>query len=374
MRLPEAVVSAYRPDVAQMKLVARSVSPDGITHLAYNQTLDGLESYDSGLDAHVTRDGRLITVNDRTVRGASCATRRRTVTALAGLGEARLETGGLALPPSVTKSGRATTFSTGEAAKLRWYATEDGARLAWDVFTDGEDGDMFSVVVDAETGDTLESRSLTSKAGLAAISRTTRTRRRGPDHDAAVLVRRAHRRHAALGPVRAHVRRPQRPGPGDPAPRQAERACRSPRAADPWTPRLALRPPARTSRRDAVPAQRLLVELRQPRDQGDQPVPGLDQRARAHQPLPRVSGQPPIGFDEASGNFQRVNTSGAGKGNDYVEAEINDGQGLNNANFGTPADGSAPRMQMFLFTASTPTAATPPRSSTTRSRTVSTAA
>ncbi len=59
--------------------------------------------------------------------------------------------------------------------------------------------------------------------------------------------------------------------------------------------------------------------------------------------------KPPIGFDEASGNFQRVNSIVTGKGNDYVKAEINDGQGLNNANFSTPADGGSPRMQMFLF-------------------------
>jgi subtilisin-like proprotein convertase family protein len=59
--------------------------------------------------------------------------------------------------------------------------------------------------------------------------------------------------------------------------------------------------------------------------------------------------QPPIGFDEASGNFQRVNAGAAGAGNDYVRVEVNDGQGFNNANFDTPADGTAPRMQMFLF-------------------------
>src|SRR4029079_6155922 len=57
----------------------------------------------------------------------------------------------------------------------------------------------------------------------------------------------------------------------------------------------------------------------------------------------------PIGFDEASGNFQRVNTSGTGRANDYAQAEVNDGNGLNNANFGTPPDGVAPRMQMYLF-------------------------
>ncbi len=60
--------------------------------------------------------------------------------------------------------------------------------------------------------------------------------------------------------------------------------------------------------------------------------------------------QPPIGFDEASGNFQRVNTSGSGLGNDYIRTEVNDGQGFNNANFATPSDGKAPLMQMYLFT------------------------
>ena len=34
----------------------------------------------------------------------------------------------------------------------------------------------------------------------------------------------------------------------------------------------------------------------------------------------------PIGFDEASGNFQRTNTSGSGLGGDYVRLEVNDGE------------------------------------------------
>ena len=58
----------------------------------------------------------------------------------------------------------------------------------------------------------------------------------------------------------------------------------------------------------------------------------------------------PIGFDEASGNFQRTNTSGSGLGDDYVRLEVNDGEGRNNANFSTPPDGVPPRMQMFLYT------------------------
>ena len=60
------------------------------------------------------------------------------------------------------------------------------------------------------------------------------------------------------------------------------------------------------------------------------------------------------GFDEASGNFQQTNYTGQAFGNDFVRAEAQDGAGLNNANFGTPPDGSRPRMQMFLWSASGP--------------------
>jgi len=55
------------------------------------------------------------------------------------------------------------------------------------------------------------------------------------------------------------------------------------------------------------------------------------------------------GFDEAAGNFQVDNFGRGGAGGDPVNAEAQDGSGLDNANFSTPADGSRPRMQMFLW-------------------------
>jgi len=55
------------------------------------------------------------------------------------------------------------------------------------------------------------------------------------------------------------------------------------------------------------------------------------------------------GFDEVSGNFQTLNYSGMGLGNDEVQADAQDGSGFNNANFGTPPDGSSGRMQMFVW-------------------------
>ena len=60
------------------------------------------------------------------------------------------------------------------------------------------------------------------------------------------------------------------------------------------------------------------------------------------------------GFDEAAGNFQVNNYGRGGAGNDSVRAEAQDGAGTNNANFGTPADGQRPRMQMFMWTSPTP--------------------
>jgi hypothetical protein len=62
-----------------------------------------------------------------------------------------------------------------------------------------------------------------------------------------------------------------------------------------------------------------------------------------------------LGFNEASGNFQVDNFGRGGAGNDPLLAEADDGfsntpPSTNNANMSTPADGSSPRMQMYVFT------------------------
>jgi len=55
------------------------------------------------------------------------------------------------------------------------------------------------------------------------------------------------------------------------------------------------------------------------------------------------------GFDEPAGNFQQNNYGHGGTAGDPVQADDQDGAGVDNANFGTPPDGSQPRMQMFLW-------------------------
>jgi subtilisin-like proprotein convertase family protein len=60
------------------------------------------------------------------------------------------------------------------------------------------------------------------------------------------------------------------------------------------------------------------------------------------------------GFTEPARNFQNDNFGRGGLAADYVRAEAQDSSGTENANFATPADGSLPRMQMYIFTPPNP--------------------
>ena len=58
------------------------------------------------------------------------------------------------------------------------------------------------------------------------------------------------------------------------------------------------------------------------------------------------------GFDEQSGNFQENNygnSSSTWGSGDSVNADGQDGEGMNNASFGTPPDGANPSMTMYLW-------------------------
>ena len=62
------------------------------------------------------------------------------------------------------------------------------------------------------------------------------------------------------------------------------------------------------------------------------------------------------GFNEASRNFQKNNNGKGGSANDPVNAEAQDSRNLtpcvrDNANMATGADGTSPRMQMYLWSA-----------------------
>lgn len=61
-----------------------------------------------------------------------------------------------------------------------------------------------------------------------------------------------------------------------------------------------------------------------------------------------------LGFDEASGNFQKDNLGRGGLGSDAIQADAQDGSGVNNANFTPSPDGVPGRIQMFVFSGPEP--------------------
>ncbi|GAW13838.1 hypothetical protein ANO14919_032280 [Xylariales sp. No.14919] len=61
-----------------------------------------------------------------------------------------------------------------------------------------------------------------------------------------------------------------------------------------------------------------------------------------------------LGFTEAAGNFENNNNGKGGLGGDFVILNSQDGSGTNNANFATPPDGQSGRMRMYRWTYSTP--------------------
>jgi Fungalysin metallopeptidase (M36)/FG-GAP-like repeat len=61
-----------------------------------------------------------------------------------------------------------------------------------------------------------------------------------------------------------------------------------------------------------------------------------------------------LGFTEQARNFQNDNFGRGGVANDRISSEGQDSAGTNNANFSITSDGTAGRMQMFVFTGPTP--------------------
>ena len=129
----DVALSYARARDVPLRLTSRYRSPDGVTHLAWAQTADGIDVDDASLVAHVARDGRLVGIDDTLVR--------------------RIEL--RAMRPRVRARGRLTVMRDG---RLAWRRTETGA-----------DGLPYEVVTDAADGDVVLRRSLARFANQATV-------------------------------------------------------------------------------------------------------------------------------------------------------------------------------------------------------------
>lgn len=356
VRSQRAAFGLAETDLDALRLAARYASHDGVTHLTWLQTSRGVAAYDSTLSAHVTRRGCILNLSGAAVPGLTVESADPRLTAGAALGAARRDAGaGLSTSPRARQAPgaeRRTTFTSGESARLVVVGDRDGDRLAWRVQVRGAGPYVWDTVVDARTGEVLARHSLTSFAanarvydrhpGAPAVGDAAPGARRPVDLDADATWLDDSAAATRLAGNNAHayadVVDDDAAGAGENVAAGAGGDWDFPHDTTFAPAGQACPPPGCTwdSSSDATRA----VNRSQATTQLFYYV------NRFHDHLL----QPPIAFDEASHNFERVNPEGVPGGGDRVLAEANDGGDVNNANFTTPPDGQSGRMQQYLFT------------------------
>ncbi|HWC25078.1 MAG TPA: M36 family metallopeptidase, partial [Solirubrobacteraceae bacterium] len=161
-------------DLDGLRLTSRYRSVDGITHVAYVQTYQGVAAYDNVLLANVESDGRLLSVGGAAVSNLRVGSVAPDLTASAALAVARQQVGGSMIAPRARPAGgpeRPTRFSDGDVARLTLFNDGSSTRLAWRLQVTGEHDFRYEIVVDAASGDVLARRSLTEFASAARIYR-----------------------------------------------------------------------------------------------------------------------------------------------------------------------------------------------------------
>ncbi|MGQ0798678.1 MAG: M36 family metallopeptidase [Pseudomarimonas sp.] len=355
---------------------------NGLTHVYLQQTIDGIPVDGAVSTINVRADGGILSLADTFVAAAK-ARANSPIPALGADVALSVAAGYLnirlpAAPQVVGGKGgaeRHTIYSSAALsaaeipASLLYVKVDDKLRLTWNLVIDRMAGESFfgEMRIDAETGD------LVDIASYVAHSDQTQARPKGETlgYSASYRV------------VPFPFESPTHPGAAFANVVDPHRADASPRG---WQDSRALGSTgfefADTSGNNVVARADLMStnsasNFRAPAtvngttltfahvfDPNAQPSTGNNMPAMGNTPAALVNlfywnnilhdVLWAYGFDEPAGNFQVNNFARGGLGNDGVNADALDGTELptpntNNANFGTPADGGAPRMQMFRW-------------------------
>jgi hypothetical protein len=350
------VIGLRAADLRTLRLSREYRSIDGVTHLTWQQTVNGIPAFDNAIRVHVTRDGRLISVQGSPRAGLPGRVRSTTprLDAVAALSAAarHVPTGGPSLVPRALESSgprRLTLFAGGHRAQLILFDTARRTHLAWRMRLKATSTGVYDLIVDASTGRLLRrSNDVKWANGLAWDNY------------------------------------PAAPKGGEPRPRDFSRWLTA-------TDRLEGNAAHVYADFDATDMAEPVEEI-PPGDDGNwnypastfpSPtgfcpkagcfwnhlvngswIPGIQQTATQVfffvNTFADHLAAAPIGFTEAAGNFQARNAGSEGKPGDALQAEPLDSAALvagrpvpvinsDNANMDTPPDGQQPRMQMYLF-------------------------
>jgi subtilisin-like proprotein convertase family protein len=336
-------------DLSSLRLISRYRSFDGVTHLAWAQTVDGIASFDGVLRANVRSDGRLVNVSAPLVADLSVNSSTPGLSASDALAIAKRDArGALQMPSASGGAGaeQATTFSNGDTARLVVFASKAESRLAWRIKVAGEVPFVYDTVVDAASGAILARNSLTDFLASASVTENypgapsggvaTTQDLDGPDGTWLNLSAGDTKLDGNNAHTYADINNNDAADPSEEVPSSG--------GGDFLYPRTAFFPGGYT-----CPA--VIGCSWDPGAAASKPVNQNQVTTQLHYLINRYHDwllTAPIGFDEGSRNFENVHTSAAPGAGDRVLGESNDGGGLNNANFDTPPDGFSPTMQMYF--------------------------
>ncbi|MFF1823775.1 M36 family metallopeptidase [Kribbella sp. NPDC058245] len=160
-------------DLATLKLRKDYVDDLGTHHIFWSQVVDGTEVFGNGLKANVTKHGELISIMGSPVSGLTSQAAARSAAPAVSAGTARdtaaKDIDGTAAAASAKTAGNEVTWSNGDTAQQVWFHTADGLRKAWSTYVNAGGTKVYTHVIDAQTGDLLYRRDLSSAGNGDAL-------------------------------------------------------------------------------------------------------------------------------------------------------------------------------------------------------------
>ena len=325
-------------DIGDLKLTYQYTSEyDGVTHLTFAQMVDGVPSFDTELLANVTEKGQLVNASGSPEGDLSLDDPNAELSKHDALLAARDD----------VRSADSGAFGPTESARLVAFAKPGSeAELAYDVYAEGGDSYLYEVVVGADDGQVLFRQSRTDFAADQAniyfdhpdaTASPTTVSFATPDggrwiNDTAGGTRLSGNNLHGYADIN-----------GNNFADVGEEVARNGTGGNSW-----LFSDTFFNQAECPPFQCTWDSTNVATKATNQNQAITDMFFLANRYHDHLLAAP-IGFDEASRNFERVNESGMGLGGDAILGEGNDGSGLNNANFSNVPDGTPGRMQMFFF-------------------------
>ena len=350
-------------DLGTLRLVKDYVDILGTHHLLWQQQVRGIPAFDNGLRAAVTARGELVNVEGSPIHNLSVSTTSPRISAdaavtsaLHNVGTRNTEPGRAAKRSSGAR--RTTMFRNGNLASLVLFHSGRDTKLAWQVNAQASSTGDYVSVVDASSAEVLWRANMVSFAdqpgqGLAWEYYPSDLLPAGVGSQATknFPVKDGTRLFGNNAHVYKDVKDDNTPAAGDEVKASSGLNWNYSAALDTTDSLFNNCDTHWACTWDVLTANSWLTNIKQ---DATQVYYYLNQ---FHDHLLAA----PIGFNEAAGNFELVNSTGHGVGHDAVQGQVDDGANTANgfpdshhqvnANMATAQDGIPPRMQMYLFPA-----------------------